>query len=128
MGCVAQASGVALSLACAGPHFICRFDDGKKIINIEASRTGGFYSPPDEYYRYENIKIPQRAIDCGSDLRALSSREMLAVFFGARARHLENTNRFAEAEPDYLITRYLFPRNRKLYINQNQVSIQNSME
>ena len=53
---------------------------------------------------------------------------MLAVFFGARARHLENVLRFTEAEPDYLVARYLFPRNRQLYINQNQVSVQTSME
>ena len=39
-------------------------------------------------------------------------------------RHLDNTSRTAEAEPDYLLARYLFPRNRQLYIAQNQISVQ----
>lgn len=52
---------------------------------------------------------------------------MLGLFLGARARHLENTRRMAEAEPDYLLARYLFPKNRRLYIAQNQVSVQCSM-
>jgi hypothetical protein len=52
---------------------------------------------------------------------------MLGVFVGLRARHLENTNCFPEAEPDYLLARYLFPKNRQLYISQNQTSVQCSM-
>ena len=31
--------GWPLSLACVGSHCICRYDDGKKIINIEATNT-----------------------------------------------------------------------------------------
>jgi hypothetical protein len=129
---LAQRLGWPVSLATVGPHFICRVDDGKKVINIEASDTtdGDWSSPPDRYYLQERGErsIPQRAVDCGSDLRALTPREMLGVFFGLRARHLENVNCLREAEPDYLVARYLFPRNRQLYINQNQVSVQNSME
>ena len=78
--------GLPVSLACVGAHFICRYDDGRKVFNIEATFVDGgdWCSPPDRYYlrEYEN-KIPQRAVDCGSDLRALTPREMLAVFFGA---------------------------------------------
>jgi hypothetical protein len=61
---------------------------------------------------------------CGSDLRAVTPHEMLGLFFGLRARHLENINRFEEAEPDYLLARYLFPQNRHLAIAQHQVSVQ----
>ena len=123
--------GLPVSLACVGPHFICRYDNGQNVYNIEATFLDGgdWCSPPDRYYlREHENKIPQRAVDCGSDLRALTPWEMLAVFFGARARHFENILRHHEAERDYLLARYLFPRNRALYIGQNQVSVQNSME
>jgi len=126
-----QRLGWPVSLACVGSHFICRYDDGGKVFNIETTQVDGgeWSSPPDRFYLQEcEWRIPQRAVDCGSDLRALTRREMLGAFFGARARHLENINRFNEAEPDYLVARYLFPRNRQLYISQNQVSVQNSME
>ena len=108
---------------------IVRYDDGKKIFNIEATQSGngrGFNSPTDEWYM--EYKVPQRAVDCGSDLRAVTPRELLGLFLGARARHLENTHLFTEAEPDYLLARYLFPKNRCLYVAQNQVSVQCSMD
>lgn len=122
--------GWPVSLACVGSHYICRYDDGKKIINVEASTAnsaGTFISPPDDWYM-EYYGIPQRAVDCGSDMRAITPREMLGLFLGLRARHLENVNRYTEAEPDYLLGRYLFPRNRHLYTAQNQVSVQCSMD
>jgi len=124
--------GWPVRLACVGSHFIARYDDGTKVFNIEATLTGegpgrGFSSPPDEHYLKE-YSLPQRAIDCGSDLRAITPREMLGVFVGLRARHLENINCFPEAEPDYLLARYLFPKNRQLYISQNQTSVQCSMD
>ena len=62
-------------------------------------------------------------------MRAIAPREMLGLFiqdFGAR--HLEDIGYHTEAEPDYLLGRYLFPRNRNLYIAQNQTSIQCSMD
>jgi hypothetical protein len=122
--------GWPVSLACVGAHFICRFDDGQKVFNIEATNPGEdgtFSSPQDEYYRQE-YKLPQCAVDCGSDLRAVKSRELMGLFVGARARHYENTSRYAEAESDYLLARHLFPTNRKLYIAQNQNSVQQSMD
>jgi hypothetical protein len=121
--------GWPVSLACVGSHFICRFDDGEVTHNIEATKNGGggFHSHPDDYYLKEH-QLPHKAITCGSDLRAVSPREMLGLFFGLRARHLENTDRHVEAEPDYLLARYLFPRNRNLYVAQNQTSIQCSMD
>jgi hypothetical protein len=122
--------GWPISLATVGAHFIGRFDDGKKVINIEAaseSGQGGFRALPDSHYLGER-KMPRRAVDCGSDLHSLTPREMLGVFFGARARHYNNLVRHKEAEPDYLVARYLFPHNRFLYISQNQISVQNSMD
>ncbi len=121
--------GLPVSLACVGSHFICRYDDGIVTYNIEATDTdrGGFSSQTDEYVLAKH-HLPARAKKCGSDLRAVSAREMLGLFLGARARHFENTERMADAEPDYLLARYLFPRNRALYIAQNQVSVQCTMD
>ena len=94
-----QRLGWPLSLACVGPHFICRYDDGQKVFNIEATRPGGdWISPPDRYYLNEcEDKIPQRAVDCGSDLRALSRREMLGVFLLPAPGILRTAFAFASA-------------------------------
>jgi hypothetical protein len=108
---------------------LARYDDGKKTFNVEVSARGdgfGFSSPTDEWF-LEQDNLPKRAVGCGSDLRAVTSREMLGLFLGLRARHFDNTHRFAEAEPDYLLARYLFPKNRNLYIHQNRISVQCSM-
>jgi hypothetical protein len=118
-----------VSLACVGAHLICRYDDGKVTHNIEATRTGvgGFHSHPDHYYLTMN-KLPQKAKDCGSDLRALTPREMLGVFIGLRARHYENTGRTEAAGADYLLARSLFPRNRHLHFQQLMVSMLNGLD
>lgn len=122
--------GWPVSLACAGSHFICRFDDGSKRFNIEATNPGedgSFCAPPDSYYRH-TYRISQLAVDCGSDLRAVTPRELFGLFIGARARHYENTNRFTQAEQDYLLARFLFPANRALYVSLNMVTVQKSVE
>lgn len=121
--------GLPVSLACVGSHLICRFDDGVKTINIEATETGrgGFSSQTDEYVLAKH-KVSAKAQECGSDLRAVTPREMLGLFLGFRARHLENTRRMAEAEADYLLARHMFPHNRMLYIHQFRISAQCGMD
>lgn len=111
--------GLPVSLACAGSHLICRFDNGTKTINIEATDAGrgGFASPTDEELCAKH-GLPQKAVRCGSDLRAVTPREMLGLFVGLRGRHLVDTKREAEAEPDCLLARYLFPQNRQLCYEQ----------
>ncbi len=96
--------GWPLRLACAGPHIFCRYDDGQVIHNIECTNNGrgGFQSHPDSYYQ-EHYRIPDVAIRCGSDLRALSPRETLGLFFGLRGRHWEDVGRLPEAEVDYCL-------------------------
>jgi hypothetical protein len=120
--------GLPVSLACVGSHLLCRFDDGEKTINIEATETGrgGFSSQTDEFVLAKH-KVPALAQQCGSDLRAVTPREMLGLFLGHRARHLENTGKLEESEPDYLLARHLFPRNRHLHVAQNRISVQCSM-
>jgi hypothetical protein len=127
---LARRLDLPVSLACVGAHFICRFDDGTKAINIETStfhEGGGFSCGTDQQY-LEARETPKVALNCGSDLRAITAREMLGVFVGLRARHLDNILRFTEAEQDYLLARYLFPNNRYLYIGQNQISVQLSAD
>jgi hypothetical protein len=121
--------GWPVSLACVRSHFICRYEDGTNVYNLEATMTASgtpICSPPDEYFITKH-QLPQIALDCGSDLTSTTPRQMLGLFLKLRARHLENINRLVEAEPDYLLARYLFPTNRALYIDQNQVGVQNSM-
>lgn len=120
--------GLPVSLACVGSHFICRYDDGERTINIETTNTGsgGFSSQTDQYLLKKH-NLPELAQICGSDLRAVSAREMLGIFLGLRARHLENTHQMREAEQDYLFARSLFPQNRQLYIAQHHVSVQCSV-
>ena len=110
--------GWPVSLACAKSHYVCRYDDGRVTHNIEATQSGrgGFASPPDKDLIRE-FHLPPIAILCGSDLTALSGRQMLGVFAGLRARHIRDCGRPREAELDYLIARHLFPNSRELYVN-----------
>ena len=73
--------GLPVYLACAWAHSICRFDDGQKTINIETTNTGkgGFSLPADEEVLAEH-NLPPISKKCGSDLRALTPHEMLAMF------------------------------------------------
>lgn len=117
--------GWPLRLACANAHIFCRYDDGQVTHNIECTNNGrgGFQSHPNQYYQDE-YNIPDIAIECGSDLRALCPRETLGLFFGLRGRHWEDIGRLREAEVDYLWARTLFPSNRRLYMAQVGVSVQ----
>ncbi len=117
--------GWPVSLASVGSHFISRYDDGDVRYNIEATNLEGdtFSSQDDEYY-LKLYNLPEKAIRCGSDLRAVTPRELLGTFFGLRGRHYENTDRFENAEVDYLLARYLFPKNRSLHISQHQRMVQ----
>lgn len=122
--------GLPVTLTCAGSHFFVRYDDGFGLhYNIEATESGrgGFASPTDEEIR-QHYKLPQLAIECGSELSSLNARELLGTYFGLRARHFNNTQRMEASEVDYLLARALFPKNRYLYVNQNMASVQLSMK
>lgn len=114
-----------VSLACVWSHFICRYDDGHVTHNIEATKNGGggFHSHPDEYYIQE-YKLPPQAVESGSDLRALTPREMLGVFIGLRGRHYQDIGEYDLSEVDFLLARSLFPNNRYLHFAQIMASIQ----
>lgn len=116
--------GWPVSLACLKSHSFCRYDDGKVTYNIETSHIGlgGFSIRSDESY-LEKQHLPAVAISCGSDMRALTPRETLGTFIGARARHLRDTGNTAEAELDYLLARWLFPNSRRLYIDALGVAV-----
>jgi hypothetical protein len=60
--------GWNVSLALAGWHVFCRYDDGERIHNIEATKNGqgGFHSHPDEYYQKQH-RIPDRPLQQGSE-------------------------------------------------------------
>jgi hypothetical protein len=120
--------GWPLSLACASNHLFCRYDDGEVTHNIEATAfgRGGFRSHPDAYYRRQ-YRIPEVAVACGSELRALTPREMLGVFLGVRAHHRVRARRFRAAEEDLLLARHLFPRSRSLYGAQMNLSLERGL-
>jgi Transglutaminase-like superfamily len=104
--------GWPVSLACAGWHLLCRYDDGQRTHNIEATNNGrgGFHSHPDDYYRQE-YHLPAESIQCGSDLTALRPRQLLGLFVGLRARHWQDIGRRKDAGRDYRLASDLFPSN-----------------
>jgi hypothetical protein len=110
-----------VSLACLGSHFLARYDDGKVVHNLEVTQVdrGGVASDTDDEY-IQRGEVSLQAIRCGSDLRAVTPREMLGLFVGLRGRHFENTRQFVPAEPDFLLARYLFPNHRHLHTVQWQ--------
>ena len=109
--------GWPVTLACAKSHYVCRYDDGKVVHNIEATDTGhgGFAAGSDSNYM-EAEGISRKAVACGSDLRKLTAREMLGVFVQSRARYLADTNNPAPAARDYALAYTLFPKSRKIYV------------
>ncbi len=110
--------GWPVSLACVKSHLVCRYDDGQVTHNIEATQAGygGFKSDSDDYL-VRKYGLPPVALSSGSDLRALTPRELAGVFLGLRGRHMRDTGRWEEAEADYLLARWLFPKSRRLYID-----------
>jgi hypothetical protein len=101
------------SLACAGPHIICRYDDGLVTFNIEATKNGGpgFHSHPDQFY-IDEYKIAPDAIREGSDLAALRPRQLAGLFFSLRARHWQDTCRGHLERRDAVLAADLYPQNR----------------
>ena len=106
------------------------YDDGQVTYNVEATQIGrlprrfqerpGRLSDP-------GASVAAQAVKCGSDLRALTPREMLGVFVGLRGRHMRNIDNLAEAQKDFLLARYLFPTSRRLYFLGTWLSIQQSV-
>ena len=135
--------GWPVSLACVHSHYICRYDDGEVTYNIEATDTGrgGFSSRSDAEYVKEYGLSP-KAISTGSDLRALTPRELLGEFIHLRARHLRDLGNHLQdaeqadegrklldaAERDYSLARYLNPDNRYLYRNGVGLSVMRGAE
>jgi len=109
--------GWPVSLACARSHLLSRFDDGQVIHNIESTSNhpGSFNSEDDSFY-VEKYKLPKRAIECGSDLRKLTAREMVGIFLALRGRHYCDTNRMQPADLDFALSRVLFPHHRRTYV------------
>jgi hypothetical protein len=116
--------GWPVSLAAVKSHFVCRYDDGEVTHNIEATQSGygGFKHDPDEWL-VRQYGLPKIAVASGSDLRAISVREMLGVFVGFRGRHMRDTGRLEEAEGDYLLARRLFPTNRRLFVDAQTLTL-----
>ena len=106
-----------VGLACSGSHYLCRYDDGKVVYNIEATDTGrgGFAADTDQEY-IASQDVSPKAIAVGSDLRKLSAREMLGVFIQARGRHFADIGKARLAAIDYALAHTLFPNSRKIYI------------
>jgi hypothetical protein len=114
---IARRMGWPVGLACADSHYVCRYDDGQHVYNIEATDTGrgGFAAGSDQDY-IEKEGVSRKAIAVGSDLRKLTAREMLGVFVQARARHYADTGKIDLAAHDYALAHTLFPNSRKVYI------------
>ncbi len=100
-------------LACSGWHMICRYDDGKRTINVETTAIGegGFRTPPDEYYIEKDCLLPEW-VASGSDLTALKPRQMLGSFFGSRGRYWYDRYDALRAVDDYRRAMELFPQSR----------------
>ena len=122
--------GWPVSLACVNSHYVCRFDDGEIAYNVESTDTGrGGWSCRTDADFLADVHVPERAIPVGSDLRALSPREVLGIFVASRARHTQDIgkhncdeSKMLESESDWLLSRYLFPVQRKTYTNQLAIS------
>ena len=114
---IGRRMGWPVSLACIDSHYVCRYNDGKKVYNFEATDTGrgGFGVGTDKEYIEKN-KLAPMSTSSGSDLRSLSAREMLGVFISLRGRYYNDTGQVELADSDYTLARWVFPKNRLIYI------------
>ncbi len=113
---IARRLGWPVALACANSHFVSRYDDGKVVYNIEMTYTEGGFSEGSDRLYMQNEGVTRKAIACGSDLRKLSAREMLALAIAARARHYNDIGKLDLAARDYALAFTQMPNNRKVYI------------
>jgi hypothetical protein len=106
----------------AADHMWCRWDDGTKRFNLEATSTksgtgeGSFSTPPDEAYQTD-FNIPAKAVEVGSDMTTLTARQTLGVYLQQRSAYYRETGKWAEAEEDLLLARVCFPENRDIFRN-----------
>jgi hypothetical protein len=109
--------GWPVSLAVVSSHIISRYDDGSAVHNVELSSVndGTFASDDDAFYK-QKFGLPERAVECGSDLRRLTVREMLGVFIALPARHFADVGDSGRADTDYALSRVCFPQYRRGYI------------
>jgi hypothetical protein len=103
--------GWPASLACAHWHVFCRFDDGRRTFNIEATKTGGggFHSHPDAYYCEKYLT--SETMTSGGYLQALNPRELLGLFVGFRARHYQDMGMGIDAVENYRLAHHLYPEH-----------------
>jgi hypothetical protein len=111
-----------LSLACAWSHNFARCEAGDVTYNIEATDTGrgGFSTPADDVYIRKHGIRPEH-IRSGSDLRALTPRQMLGQFIGFRARCYRDRRDPEKARRDYLVALQLFPQSRFLAAKYEEI-------
>ena len=85
-------------------------------LNEQTSTHAGTFASDSDADYVKRFDLPPRAIECGSDLRRLSAREMLAVFVSNRARHYGDIGSWEKADVDYSLCRALFPNYRRGFI------------
>lgn len=119
---VAHRLGWPLKAVVAADHMWCRWDDGTKRFNLEATSTksgtgeGSFSTPPDEAYQTD-FNIPAKAVEVGSDMSTLTARQTLGVYLQQRSAYYRELGKWAEAEEDLLLARVCFPENRDIFRN-----------
>jgi len=108
--------GWPVHLAAVRHHFVCRYDDGRAVYNIETTDTGrgGFAAGTDEEY-VRKFRLPPVAVACGSDLKSLTARETLGVLVARRGRHLADCKKFDLADQSFSLARWLYPKGRGSY-------------
>lgn len=116
---VAHRLGWPLKAVVAADHMWCRWDDGKKQFNLEATSTksaggeGSFSTPPDDAYRTD-LNVSPKAVEVGSDLATLTARQTLGVYLQQRAGYWRATGKPEAEEADLLLASLCFPENRDI--------------
>jgi hypothetical protein len=112
--------GWPIKAVVASDHMWCRWDDGKKRFNLEATsntsdgQQGTFSSPPDDAYRAD-FKIPPMAEAVRSDLVTLTARQTLGVYLQQRAGYWRAKGKLSNAESDLHLALHCFPENRDIF-------------
>ena len=112
---VAERIGIPLYGVLAPDHTFVRYDDGKRRINIETTKSGQGYE--DSYYEEWGM-LPSFYRGYNFYLRNLSQREMIGIFLNNRGRAYYGKGKLDQAISDFKQALAINPNYAEAYNNR----------
>jgi hypothetical protein len=123
---IARRLGYPVNLAASKYHYYVRYEDwNNKHLNVEATSTQGFFTPPDDEYKHGQFPCTDEEIKGYGWLRPLTNKELLGHFLDTRGICLGDARRYEEAKEMFTRSTACFPEaplwKSNLVINLEQL-------